>query len=1017
MPDRPCPGLTTTARLTGASHQGGSDKLDTGVIKTQPKNALKMTSTSITIGTWNVRTLYAQGKVHELTHELKRYRWDVIGLSETRTTGFGETTTDEGHKIWFSGKDKIHEHGVGFIVNKEAMNYVISCTPISERLISIRLSAKPHNMSIIQVYAPTTTHEDEVVEKFYDDLERTILNTPRKDIMIIQGDWNAKVGTDAYKDWAGTAGKFCVGETNDRGLRLLDFARNHNLTLANTLHPHKRTRTVTWHSPNGQIHNQIDFILTPQRFKSSINKAKTRTYPGADIGSDHDLVMMKFKLKLNARRQAKRTRIRFDLDKLKDPQIVEIFQATLGGKFAALNVLDKDVDELSNEIDTALLTSAEEVLGKQRSKKQPWITNEALDLCDKRRELRKVKFMNDTKHAEYQQMNKKVRRKIKEDKEKWIELQCLTIDLGLKYGNSKVAYNTLKTITKSNQPRATIIEDKQGKMISNKEVVLKRWSEYCADLYNIELHPDVSILQEQLPPKSEEESPSILKEEIEASIKSLKPGKSPGIDNIPAELIKAGGDMITEIYLSLCQKIWQHKKWPQKWTQSLVIPLPKKGNLRQCQNYRTISLISHPSKIMLRVILNRLKPQGERLLAEEQAGFRERRSTVEQICSCRILIEKHLQHQKDLFHNFIDFRKAFDRVWHDGLWHILSQYNIENGLIDSMKALYNNASSTVILDNRLGEPFRTSVGVRQGCLLSPILFNLYLERIMSDALQDHHTSISIGGRRVCNLRFADDIDLLAGSNEELQHLTDRLNVSAAAFGMEISTSKSKIMVNTVRGSHAYITINGEALEEVKKFKYLGAVIASDGTSIHEIKSRMATATAAMSKLHPIWRSKISSHIKLKLYKSLVVSILLYGCESWTLTAESENKIQAFETKSFRKILGISYKDHVTNKEVIRQIESLTGPQEPLLATVKRRKLTWFGHAIRHDSLSNTIIQGTIEGCRKRGRQRKRWSDNIKEWTQMSTDDLLRTARDRTAWRRLSVSSALTSPRRRKSRDQ
>ena len=104
------------------------------------------------------------------------------------------------------------------------------------------------------------------------------------------------------------------------------------------------------------------------------------------------------------------------------------------------------------------------------------------------------------------------------------------------------------------------------------------------------------------------------------------------------------------------------------WTQSLVITFPKKGNLQQCQNYRTISLISHQSKVMLKIILIRLKPQAEKIIAEEQAGFRAGRSTTGQIFNLRILCEKYLQHQQDLYHVFIDFKKAFDRVWHAALW-------------------------------------------------------------------------------------------------------------------------------------------------------------------------------------------------------------------------------------------------------------------------------------------------------------------------------------------------------------
>jgi exonuclease III len=1004
-PDRSGPGTTTTAHST-ASFQGGCDKWATGA-----KTSIKLPTEGTTIGTWNVRTLHACGKIHELTHELKRYRWDIIGLAEVRWLGFGETATDEGHKIWYSGEDSKHRHGVAFIVRKEVVNSVISCTPVSSRLISIRISARPHNITIIQVYAPTSDYEDEEIEKFYEEIERIIAKVPKKDILIVQGDWNAKVGPDAYKDWSGTVGRFGAGETNDRGLRLLEFASSHRLTLANTLHPHKLSRTTTWHAPNGQVHNQIDYILAPQRFKSSINKANTRTFPGADIGSDHDLVLTNIKLKLKNRRTAKNPRIRFDLEKLNDPEIAEVFQAQIGGKFAALTTLDSDVDTLTNNIREVLLSTAEDVLGKERRKNKPWVTNEILDLCDKRRELRHDKYTSQESRTEYQKANREVRKKMKEAKEEWIEEQCDSIDKEMTTGSSKQAYSTLKTLTKTSQPKASVIADADGNLLTESAAVLSRWTEYCSDLYNYPLQPDSSLLQSQ-PRQEVDDSPPVLKAEVEEAVRSLKAGKSPGVDNVPSELLKHGGEATTAALTALCQKIWEEKKWPKEWTQSLVIPLPKKGNLKLCQNYRTISLISHPSKVMLRIILNRLKSKAEELLAEEQAGFRAGRSTVEQIFNCRVIIEKHLQHQQELFHNFIDFKKAFDRVWHDGLWQVLRGFNIDEGLVQVIQELYTNASSAVLLDGQIGEFFRTSVGVRQGCLLSPVLFNIFLEQIMQETLHDHHTSISIGGRPISNLRFADDIDLMGGSNSELQDLTNRLSERAGAYGMEVSTEKSKTMVNSTNDTSADITMNGEKLEEVSKFKYLGATLSKDGTSTAEVRIRIATATSAMARLSRLWTSSaISFSTKYRLYKSLVVSILLYGCETWTLLADTERRIQAFEHKCLRRLLHISYLEHKTNEYVRNTTSALVGPQEPLLATVKRRKLAWFGHVTRHDSLCKTILQGTLEGARRRGRQRKSWTDNVKEWTSLPMDELLTTAHNRPEWRRTAVSSSLMSPRR------
>ena len=169
---------------------------------------------------------------------------------------------------------------------------------------------------------------------------------------------------------------------------------------------------------------------------------------------------------------------------------------------------------------------------------------------------------------------------------------------------------------------------------------------------------------------------------------SLKKRKSAGVDNIPAELVQAGGEAMIDALHIICSKIWQTGKWPTRWTQSLIITLPKKGNLQMCQNYRTISLISHPSKVMLKILLNRLQLQAEEIIAEEQAGFRMGRSTTEQVFNLIVLMEKYQQHQQDLYHIFIDFKKAFDRVWHAALWTTMHKYNIGANLMNVVSCAY-----------------------------------------------------------------------------------------------------------------------------------------------------------------------------------------------------------------------------------------------------------------------------------------------------------------------------------------
>ena len=437
----------------------------------------------------------------------------------------------------------------------------------------------------------------------------------------------------------------------------------------------------------------------------------------------------------------------------------------------------------------------------------------------------------------------------------------------------------------------------------------------------------------------------------------------------------------------------------------LIITLPKKDNLQLCQHYRTISLISHSSKVMLKVILNRLKSQAEEIIAEEQAGFRDGRSTTEQIFNHRILCEKYLHHQQNLYHVFIDFKKAFDRVWHAALWATMKTYNISANLVRTIEQLYDKATSAVQMNGSIGEWFRTD-GVRQGCLLSPTLFNIFLKRIMSDALEEHDGKVSIGGRNITNLRFADDIDALAEEEQELEALVESLDKTCTRYKMEISAEKTELMTNSANGIQRDIKVKGPKLGTVTSFKYLGAVVSDDGSK-PEVLSRTAQATAALTKLKPIWGdNNISLGSKVKLMLSLVSSRFMYACESWTLTAELEKRTQAFEMRCYRRLLNISYKDHVTNKEVRREIQAAIGKYDERLTLVKKQKLRWFGHVSRSSGLAKTILQGTVKGKRKRGRQKKRWEDNIKEWTGMDFASSTRAAENKSRWKGIVANSSV-----------
>ena len=151
-------------------------------------------------------------------------------------------------------------------------------------------------------------------------------------------------------------------------------------------------------------------------------------------------------------------------------------------------------------------------------------------------------------------------------------------------------------------------------------------------------------------------------------------------------------------------------------------------------------------------------------------------------------------------------------------------------------------------------------------------------------------------------------------------------------------------------------------------------------------------------------------------RSLVTSIFLYACESWTFTAELQRRIQAMEMRCYLKILHISYKDHVTNEEVRAKIQQAIAPREDLLTIVKRRKLQWYGHVSRSSSLAKTILHGIVKGGSRQSRQRKKWEENIREWTGLESAKSQRTVETREKWKKLVAKSSVVPQRPSRLRD-
>ena len=163
---------------------------------------------------------------------MKRYQWNILGLCKASWKNFGETSTPESHKLYSRGSEDRHKHGVGFLIHKDTVNAITGCGPVTSQLITIHLKASLFNITIIQAYAPTTEYDDDDVEDFYDQLHEAVHQTLKRDIIIVQGDWNAKIREDASKNWKGRCDQYC----NQR--KRLEAPRI-RLKVMNTFDPHK----------------------------------------------------------------------------------------------------------------------------------------------------------------------------------------------------------------------------------------------------------------------------------------------------------------------------------------------------------------------------------------------------------------------------------------------------------------------------------------------------------------------------------------------------------------------------------------------------------------------------------------------------------------------------------------------------------------------------------------------------------------------------------------------------------
>ena len=473
--------------------------------------------------------------------------------------------------------------------------------------------------------------------------------------------------------------------------------------------------------------------------------------------------------------------------------------------------------------------------------------------------------------------------------------------------------------------------------------------------------------------------------------------------------------------------MWCKGTIPQEYKDASIIHLYKrKGNRNICDNHRGISLLVIAGKILARVILNRFTDHiSEAFLPDSQCGFRKGRGTNDMIFAARQLQEKCREQNMDLYFAFVDLTKAFDTVSREGLWKLLAKLGCPDKFISMIQQFHDGMMAKVSQDGDVSSAFLVSNGVKQGCVLASTLFSVLFAAMLLYAFRNLDTGIYIRFRtdgKLFNLRrlqakskvfealvrellFADDCALAAHTQEDLQLIMNQFAEACKLFGLTISLKKTEVMHQPKPGKPyvaPVITIDGYTLKAVDKFTYLGSTLSRDAIIDDEIALRLAKASTSFGRLRAkLWDKRgITIPTKLQVYRAVVISSLLYACESWTTYSRHIRKINHFHLSCLRKIMKIRWQDKIPDTEVLKQAN-----MPSIGCMVMKAQLRWTGHLVRmpDERIPKKLLYSELKlGRRTQGGQFKRFKDTIKANLKkcgIPVNNWEGLARNRTEWRK------------------
>ena len=390
--------------------------------------------------------------------------------------------------------------------------------------------------------------------------------------------------------------------------------------------------------------------------------------------------------------------------------------------------------------------------------------------------------------------------------------------------------------------------------------------------------------------------------------------KTPGPDRIPADVLKTGNDKLARCLCVLFQKIVDTGQFPAQWKEAVIIPIPKGGDCKLVNNYRGISLLDSLSKCFCRVIQNRLEEWAEqnKLIPESQFWFRKKQSVTDSLFTLSTLIQWKRQAKKPLYTIFVDFAKAFDTICHQHLWDKLQQAGINKKVLRILQSMYTGLRSAIRIGNRHTTPFVHKRGVRQGCVLSPLLFSLFIRDLDQHFKGKGLPGITVREQTIHSLMFADDVVILANSTEEVQKSLDALLEYCDKWALSVNIDKTKIM-RFGRGKRETFKYNGQSIAITDQYKYLGIILSSTrwgfsySKAIHRLCEQAKRESFSMvRKLQSRLSGKLDPETLLHVFDVAITPILTYNAEIWlhSATRTSLNMLEKISLSYCKYVLGV-----------------------------------------------------------------------------------------------------------------